>query len=246
MTGPNIKKGVDSIAKSIDSDDESFHETNNNFDPKLLFIRLTAAVATLGSGISLGPEGSAVEIGTGLSRIICGNDATLKEKHRLFLCGTSAAIAAGFNAPIAGVMFAIECGNRYLAKNTVKLLQVDTPDGPRSDIAAIVLSATLANLIVDLGLHEQDAFTIQGNSYALSSPFYELTLYIGLGIASGFISVIFIKLRDFFIELFAGTQKWSQNLIFSTIPYYLQPIFGGLLCGITAITHKHYLSVMQH
>jgi hypothetical protein len=51
-------------------------------------------------------------------------------------------VAGGFNAPIAGVFFAIEVGNRYLSRNTVKLDE-EAPDGPRADIAAIVLAAII-------------------------------------------------------------------------------------------------------
>jgi hypothetical protein len=47
---------------------------------------------------------------------------------------------------VAGVFFAIECGNRYLSKNTIRLDE-DSPDGPRADIAAIVLAAAFANLV---------------------------------------------------------------------------------------------------
>ena len=49
---------------------------------------------------------------------------------------------------VAGVFFAIECGNRYLSKNTIRLDE-DAPDGPRADIAAIVLAAAFANLVSD-------------------------------------------------------------------------------------------------
>jgi len=72
----------------------------NVFDPVNQLYRLLAAVATLGSGCSLGPEGSAVEIGASFGRII--NGISPKEKHHLFLAGTAAGVAAGFNAPISG------------------------------------------------------------------------------------------------------------------------------------------------
>ena len=72
--------------------------------------------------------------------------------HAIFSCqySTGTGVAGGFNAPIAGVFFAIEVGNRYLSRNTVKLDE-QSPDGPRADIAAIVLAAAISTIVVDLG-----------------------------------------------------------------------------------------------
>ena len=225
------------------------------FQPEYLFYRLLAAVATLGSGCSLGPEGPAVEIGTGLSRLvsrISGVDAGMpyssytagriaRENQHLFLAGTAAGVAGGFNAPITGVFFAIEVGNRYLKKNTIRLDQ-DAPDGPRSDIAAIVLAAAVSDLIVGIGLHESQALSIQGNSYAMISPVFELSLYLGLGIISGTISVAFNKLRDLFAELYVG-ETWGKNLPFASLPLYMRPILGGIACGLVSVFFPQTLFV---
>ena len=225
------------------------------FQPIYLFWRLVAAVATLGSGCSLGPEGPAVEIGTGLSRGVSEFTAAdnalpysaftarriARENRHLFLAGTAAGVAGGFNAPITGVFFAIEVGNRYLKKNTIRL-DSDAPDGPRADIAAIVLAAAVSELIVGIGLHESQALSIQGNSYAMISPVFELTLYLGLGIISGTISVVLNKLRDIFAELYVG-ESWGRNLPFAKLPLYIRPILGGTACGIISVFFPQTLFV---
>lgn len=230
-TGGRIKDGIDQIAKSIDSEPSDLYRV---YDPRIHLVRLLSSVATLGSGCSLGPEGPAVEIGTGISRLISNsNDISNQQKHHLFLCGTAAAVSAGFNAPITGIFFAIECGNRYLTKNTIKLAE-DSPDGPRSDIAGIVLAATLGNLISDLGLHDKSALAIQGNNYALNSPIFELSLYLGLGLISGLISVVFTKLREVFVNIYVTKTN---------IPVYLRPLIGGLVCGLVAIYFPQTLFV---
>ena len=229
----------------------------DKFQPAYLFWRLVASVATLGSGCSLGPEGPAVEIGTGLSRLVSNlwsADASTapmlspltasriaRENQHLFLAGTAAGVAGGFNAPITGVFFAIEVGNRYLKKNTIRLDQ-DAPDGPRADIAAIVLAAAVSELIVRIGLHESQALSIQGNSYAMVSPVFELSLYLGLGLISGVIAVVFNKLRDLFAELYVG-ESWGKNLPFAKLPVYLRPILGGIICGVVAVFFPQTLFV---
>ena len=62
------------------------------FDPLSLLMRQLAAVTTLGSGCSLGPEGPSVEIGAGWSRVFSDgrSDTSSREKHHLFLAGTAA------------------------------------------------------------------------------------------------------------------------------------------------------------
>jgi H+/Cl- antiporter ClcA len=276
LAGPRMKNGIDTIASSIDENVVPARDVTG-FRPLDLVYRIGAAVATLGSGNSLGPEGSAVEIGTGMSRIVArfgaaaeslppqhkrdpvgegdadvdhagaGTAAALaaalrvqqetsrlqREQHHLFLAGAAAGVAGGFNAPIAGVFFAIEVGNRYLSRNTIKLDE-EAPDGPRADIAAIVLAAAVSNLVVSLGLHESVAFAIQGNTYAMESPLFELPVYLGLGLFSGVISVVFEVLRDAFTALYAGTT-WAEGLPFARIPVPLRPLLGGLLCGIVGV-----------
>lgn len=76
-------------------------------------------------------------------------------------------------------------------------------------------------------MHE-NTLSIQGNSYAMVSPFFELPLYMILGLACGAISVAFTKSRDFFTEMFSSG-------IFSSVPPQLHPLFGGLACGVTAV-----------
>ena len=181
-------------------------------------------------------------MGAGWGRIFSsGNTISTKQRHHLFLAGTAAGVAAGFNAPITGVFFAIECGNRYLSKNTIKLDE-DAPDGPRADIAAIVLAAALADIFVRLGLNESGALSIQGNTYAMSSPFFELPIYMGLGLVSGGIAVVFTRLRDVFTELFNG-ESWGKNLPIANLPRYFHPLFGGLFCGIIAVFFPQTLFV---
>lgn len=227
IRGNTIYNGIDYIAKSIDAnsiflkstiDTTLFQNTSTgvtilpsnkeqsiisplSFDPVNQLIRLIAAVFTLGSGCSLGPEGPSVELGAGFSRMIAGTNATTKEQHHLFLAGTAAGVSAGFSAPIAGILFAIECGNRYLSKNTI-MLDEDAPDGPRSDIAAISLAATLASIMVHVGGGSVESLRIQGNSFAMQSPGFELPMYLGLGLLSGIVSVSFTSLKDILTNLF--------------------------------------------
>ena len=137
------------------------------------------------------------------------------------------------------MFFAIECGNRYLNKNTVKLDE-QAPDGPRADIAAIVLAASIADVVVNLFLHSSETLTVQGNLYGMASPVFELSLYAGLGLISGLISVIFTKLREIFTELFNGAPPIA---CLSTATYLLtcQGKRGAIIYHFTG-----YLLICDH
>lgn len=94
-----------------------------------------ASVVTLGTGCSLGPEAPSVELGVGLSRLVDGflpkpaREAGLdmggvaqlenmlddgissprrRRQRQLIASGAAAGVAAGLNAPLAGVFFALE------------------------------------------------------------------------------------------------------------------------------------------
>ena len=79
-------------------------------------------------------------------------------------------MAAGFSAPVAGILFAIECGSRYLAKNGITLSSSSSSqaeveaalDRPRADIAAICLAATTASIAVQIGNSETVMLQIRG------------------------------------------------------------------------------------
>src|SRR6266705_1170985 len=65
--------------------------------------------ATLASGIPLGREGPAVQVGAGLASVLGRNLGLRPEKVKALLpVGAAAAIAAAFNTPLAAVLFALE------------------------------------------------------------------------------------------------------------------------------------------
>jgi len=115
LIGPSIKNGIDTIARGIDSVHSSSppsglsEDTDRiGFNPISQLARSFAAIFTLGSGCSLGPEGPSVEIGAAIAYMLCGQEANSWERRYLFLAGTAAGVSAGFGAPIAGVFFALE------------------------------------------------------------------------------------------------------------------------------------------
>lgn len=76
---------------------------------RILWVKLIGGIVGIGLGLSLGREGPSIQIGAvtaqGLSRAL---GRTRMEERYLITAGASAGLAAAFNAPLAGVMFALE------------------------------------------------------------------------------------------------------------------------------------------
>jgi H+/Cl- antiporter ClcA len=101
-------------------------------------------------------------------------------------------------------------------------------------VAAIVLSATLSDIVVDFGLQHTESFSLQGNYYAMLSPLFELPLYLGLGLVCGLISVFFSNLKEFYAEIFNGND-WADALPIAKLPSSIKPLIGGIICGFVAV-----------
>lgn len=75
----------------------------------IMWVKLIAGIIGIGAGLSLGREGPSIQLGAvsaqGISRFL---KRTRMEERYLMTSGASAGLAAAFNAPLAGVMFALE------------------------------------------------------------------------------------------------------------------------------------------
>ena len=165
---------------------------------------VTSAI-TIGSRGSAGREGPIVQIGSALGSAI-GQLFRLSERRivHLLASGAAAGLAAAFNAPIGGAMFALE---------------VILGDFGIDAFGSIVIAAVTASVIGRVVLGDSPAFTVP--PYALKSP-VELVFYIGLGVAAGLAAVAFMKTMHRVGEAF---EAWR-------FPPFLKPAAGGLAVGL--------------
>lgn len=76
---------------------------------KILIVKFIGGVVAIGSGLSLGREGPSVQLGAVVGQGVSRNlTRTRMEEKYLMTSGSSAGLAAAFNAPLAGVIFALE------------------------------------------------------------------------------------------------------------------------------------------
>lgn len=181
---------------------------------------LVSAVTTmvsLGSGASMGREGPVVHLGATLASAITRMLHLNASAARTLLgCGVAAAVAASFNAPIAGVFFALEVIIGHYALHT---------------FAPIVISAIAGTLVSRAHLGNFPAF--ETSEYIIAS-FWEFPAFFMLGIVSALVAVAFMS-----------GLNWGDQLRnkLSKIPYWLQPAIAGFFVGIIALWFPEVLSV---
>jgi H+/Cl- antiporter ClcA/CBS domain-containing protein len=180
-------------------------------------VKMVAAAISLGTGASLGPEGPSVEIGANVGMFL-GQSLRASQERQLLLLGAGAAagIAAGFNAPIAGVFFALELvlGTSFAT----------------SSVSVVVLAAVVASLVAQIGLGTQPAFALP--VYEVRS-LLELPLYLILGGFASLVSFAYTNTVDLARSAFQGKVRGVEWL--GKLPIWLTPAIGGAIVGIVAL-----------
>jgi chloride channel protein, CIC family len=183
--------------------------------PKPVLANAMAAVATVGSGGSLGREGPMIRLGAMIASWT-GSRLGLPP-HRLKVlvgCGAGAGLAAAYNIPIGGALFAMEV---ILGNFALDIF------GP------IVVSSVISTLI---------SRTLAGNTHLYASPGYalvsvwEILPYAGLGVVGALASVAFVMGIQAGRRTFAGLRF---------LPDPLKPVLGMTLVGLLALWVPHVL-----
>ncbi len=176
--------------------------------PQVGIVKAITSAICIGTGGSVGSEGPIAQIGSALGSTI-GQWLRLNEERTktLVACGAAGGIAAIFNAPIAGAIFAME-----VILNRISSVY----------FGAVVISAVIADSIAHFFMGDFRTFLIP--QYFLQSP-WELLLYTFLAIIAAFASVGFSRLLYLVEDLFDDIK----------IPEWVKPTIGALLLGILGI-----------
>ncbi|MBC8412564.1 chloride channel protein [bacterium] len=175
---------------------------------KTIAVKILGPSLTIGSGGSAGVEGPIAQIGGAVGSFVgqifrvSGNRIKL-----LIAAGSAGGVAATFNAPIAGVMFATEIvllGNYEL-----------------TSFAAIIISSGIATVISRAYYGANPLFTVP--AYEVSG--YELPLYIIFGLFIGIVAVIYIRFFYIIQDRFDALK----------IHPMVKPVIGAFLVGVIGI-----------
>jgi len=177
---------------------------------------ITSAI-TIGTGGSVGPEGPAIYLGAGIGSIISKIfNVNPRRMQILAAAGAGAGIAAAFNAPIAGALFAIE---------------IILMDFHFNQFSVVVIATVFATFVSRSLLGDVASFS--SVQYQLHNGF-EFLLFAVLGVFSGLVSFLFIKFL-YWLEDFIKTKL--------RINKYLKALLGGILLGAIGLILPEVLGV---
>ena len=174
------------------------------------------SAVSISVGASVGREGPVVHLGATLSSLVATRLRLSRSQAVTLLgCGVASAVAASFNAPIAGVFFALEVVIGHYAL---------------SAFAPIVIAGVTGTIISRLYFGDFPAFIIPGHSIV---SFWEFPAFALLGVVCALAAIIFLRSIDF-----------TSNVIAKIlVPNWLKPMGGGLCVGVIALAFPQVLGV---
>jgi CIC family chloride channel protein len=167
-----------------------------------------------GFGASVGLEAAYTQLGSSIgSRVGTMLHLRRDDLRTLVGCGAAAAIAAAFNAPLAGSFYAFEL---VIGSYTLGML-------------APVIIAALAGTFVARAVFGHAPVFVVDQPVILSPPDY--ALFVVLGFVSAGVSIIVMR-------GVTATEQWFHA---RSIPHWARPAVGGLALALMALTYPQIL-----
>jgi len=194
---------------------DAIHRSGGRIRPRVAVVKALSSALTIGSGGSAGMEGPIVQIGAAIGSS-AGQVLGVPRRQMgiLVASGVAAGISAIFNAPIAGVLFALEVFLREFSFRTFSPVVVSS-----------VISCTIMHSLrgEDAAIFEVAA--LRGNPYMFIGT--ELPFYLGLGLACALAAVAFIRVL-YWVEDISDRVR---------VPHALKPAIGAGLMGATGVVY---------
>lgn len=202
---------------------------------KQMYSQIITSAFTVGMGGSAGLESPITLTGAAFGSNFAQNyKLSSKDRILLLACGVSAGISAAFNAPIAGVLFAVEV---ILAEITI------------TAFIPIMISAAAGALVSTIVLNENILLNFkQGEVF----DYYNIPFYILLGILSGGFCIYYARLFRF-IESFFKKLEWGVykkalfGAFFLSVLIFLFPtLFGEGYESIKTLANAHPENILTN
>ncbi|MBM35574.1 MAG: hypothetical protein CL460_00190 [Acidimicrobiaceae bacterium] len=184
---------------------EAVNRRGGRIRTRVASVKAVASALTISSGGSAGREGPIVQIGSALGSTLARSFRMSDRRRSTFVAaGAAAGIAAIFNAPLAGVFFALEV-----------ILRSFTARG----FSTVVISAVAANAVWRVLVGDESVLSAE--VHKLIHP-TELLLYAFLGVVAAIVAVGFVRLLYLVEDRFDALPVLAD----------LRPAIGAVTVGI--------------
>lgn len=178
-------------------------------DLRVAIVKMISVILAVGSGLNLGRQGPTVQIGAALAAQLSRWIPTSPEYRRqLIAAGAAAGLAAGFNAPIAGVLFVVE-----------EFLQDFSGLTLGTAILASFVGAVVSRLLGGQGLSLSQAMGDRFTSFSLQ----DVPFFLILGLLAGLLGALLCQ------GIFASLA-FNRHVLRMSLPWKIG--LAGLLSGM--------------
>ncbi len=195
----------------------SYHEHQGDIDMRPFFVKLLAAVTTVGFGGSAALEGPSIYggggIGSWLWARLRGLGLDARDRRIMLISGAAAGMSAVFRAPLTGIVFALEMPYRDDLAHEALVPSL---------IASVVSYVTLTSF---LGAEPLFNF-IHAEHFTRRDLYWSALLGVLVGLIAMAFVVTFRRARSFFVG-------WG-------VPHWLKMAIGGLLTGVCGVVFLHF------
>ena len=189
---------------------DAIYYNEGRIRPRVALVKSLASAISIGSGASVGREGPIVQIGSAFGSTLGALfPMSVSDRVTLIAAGAGAGIAATFNAPLGGIVFAIEL--LLVSVNARNIMLLTTATVVATQISHYLLGTTPSFDIPSLEIPD---FHLLNN--------WGLPVFAVLGALIGLLSVAFIR------------GLYAMEDVFDALPgdYYLHHSLGMLCVGI--------------
>lgn len=189
---------------------DAIYYNDGRIRPLVAVVKSLASALSIGSGGSVGREGPIIQIGAAFGSTL-GQVIRMPAAQRvnLIAAGAGAGIAATFNTPLGGVVFAMELMMTSIRAKT---------------ILPVFIATATATYIGRVFLGMNPAFDIPALTEAPAAPIdiWVLPILLGFGLVLGLMAALFVK-----------SIYWTEDL-FDRMPgnQYTRHMFGMLIVGV--------------
>ncbi len=223
----------DTIKHNIASILYAISRNNSLMRQHKMFSSMLGGILTAGFGGSVGLESpiisSGAAIGSNFGRIFHFNYKTVTV---LLACGSSGAISAIFNTPIAGVVFALE------------VLLIDLT---RFSLIPLLIASVSGTIITEIFYPSGVLFDFQiEETFHVTLIHYYVLFGLLSGVIANYFTVVFLKIEHFFAEIKSAFKKYLiGSSIFGLILLFFPMLWGEGFDVIKELLKENHIAIFE-